>query len=248
MADTAGLVSLALTICKGLLAYYNSVRDASADIHRTYEMIESLNSTLLSLAQTLKRTRLDPEAVQLVRGHIGLCQIGIHALEKKLGKLKLSSRDESWAKPLMNAKMRLLYPFKESTLAKTRELCTELKDNLSLALMALNLDTAATARLRLEDMQANTVEARSAIKHLDLGMSKVFRSVQNLESAVRSEEDIELLGWLSPLMGTFENKQQEIFGTAIRQDAGAQSLLQSEAFKAWLDGIGKSLWCTAPRT
>lgn len=247
MADAVGLVSLGITVCKGLLDYYASVRNGTTDIHRTWEMVDSLASTLQIVSQTLKTPSLDPEIIHLVHAHITRCQVAIHTLEKRLEKLMLSSKDGSWTKTLANAKMRLSYPFKESTLAKTREICAELRDHLGLALLTLNLDTSASTQLRIEDLANTTSTTRSSLEKLKLGASEAFGTVRKLESIFRSEKDIELLEWLSPLKGTFENKQQEVFGTSIRQDAGAQSLLQSEAFKKWNDGVGESLWCTAPR-
>ncbi len=45
VANIAGVVSLGLTVCQGLLTYYGSWNGAPADVDRMYKSIKALNDT-----------------------------------------------------------------------------------------------------------------------------------------------------------------------------------------------------------
>lgn len=64
---------------------------------------------------------------------------GLRTLAKKLDKIRSTQADSTLRTRLENTKRKLLYPFKESTLAKLREICHDLKTNLGLAIDALNV-------------------------------------------------------------------------------------------------------------
>ena len=139
LSGVAGLVSLGITLCKGLLNFYTSVRDVSDDVEKTFQSIESLSKILVKIERSLEHPSITMIENDDIRDCIMSCQTGFDSLLTKVKKLKSRSGSGLMRDKLANAKQRMTYPFKESTLAKTRELCAELQSNLGVALQRLHL-------------------------------------------------------------------------------------------------------------
>ena len=140
-SNVAGLVSLGLTVCHGLLKYYESWKEAESDMKKMYNSVETLTRTFTALKGTLNSPCLNVDLVHRVEVSIMACEDGIKCLHKKLKKINMVTHNKSG---IWDAKMRLklqraLYPFKESTLAKLKEVSNGLLDNLRLALEVLHL-------------------------------------------------------------------------------------------------------------
>lgn len=148
----AGVLSIGIEVCQGLLKYYNSYRGAATDIARMFESVESLNSTLLILKRTLSRGTLPPEIAEDVLKSIKSCESGFEKLEKKLKKVKTEGSGQSgWQEKAKNQLKRAAYPFRESTLVKLREIVNEQRSHLSLAVSVLHMwvDLSLSSRLSL---------------------------------------------------------------------------------------------------
>ena len=136
----AGIISLGIEVCQGLLRYYNSYKGAATDVAHMYESIDSLESTLLALKRTLDRGSLSSSVAANVTKSIKSCEAGFRKLEEKLKKVKLSSNSQvGWQERAKGQLKRALYPFRESTLAKLREIVNEQRDHLKLALGVLQM-------------------------------------------------------------------------------------------------------------
>ena len=135
----AGLCSLGIEICQGLLAFYQSWKFAEQDVAKTYGSIETLGRTLILIKEILEGNDFKPEHVQNVEKSVLAAQQGIGRLKKKLDKIKLVPRQNSWGERTKSQFRRTLYPFKESTLVKLKELSQETRNDLSLALNALQM-------------------------------------------------------------------------------------------------------------
>ena len=135
--DSVGLISLGLQVCQGLVKYYESWKDCPRDVAATLESLSGLEKTFDVLHSAIKNPALSPDIVSLVKQRIYSCQDGVTKLQKRLDKFG-KPPDGSHSK-ISNVIQRSLYPFKESTLAKMREIVRDLTDNLDLALGASQL-------------------------------------------------------------------------------------------------------------
>lgn len=138
-SSAAGLISLGITACQGLLVYYRSWKDADETVKNMYESIDSLTRTLMVLERSILNHTLNKDAIQRVHDSALSCEQGISALNKKLAKIQLPINQASWKERSWARLRGTLYPFKESTLIKLKEHCNELRDNLNLVVSVLQL-------------------------------------------------------------------------------------------------------------
>lgn len=136
---SAGLISLGITACQGLLVYYRSWKDADETVNNMYGSIEALTRTFMVLERSISSPTLNKDAIQRVNESTESCKHGISALNKKLAKIKQQTNQASWKERSWARLKGTLYPFKESTLIMLKERCNDLRDNLTLALIALQV-------------------------------------------------------------------------------------------------------------
>lgn len=147
-ASAVGLVSLGLQVCKGLLDYYASWKDKDTIVTSMYNQLEGTTKTFMTLEDCLRGQDLEPRLATRVEDSILSCREGINSLEKKLSKIRREPNRSSSRLQLRNAAHRALFPFKESTLVKLREVVSDLRDNVTMALDALQLYSLFLTSLR----------------------------------------------------------------------------------------------------
>lgn len=138
-STAAGLISLGITACQGLLVYYRSWKDADETVNNMYESIKALAKTFMVLERSISSPMLNKDAIQRVNESMKSCEQGISALNKKLAKIHVQTNQQSWKGRTWVRLKGTLYPFKESTLVMLKERCNELRDNLNLAVAALQV-------------------------------------------------------------------------------------------------------------
>lgn len=87
-ASTAGLVSLGLTVCSGLLDYYNAWKDQPSDVSEMCQSLLALNKTFGLLDERVRYPLLDRKSVDLVTESIISCAAGVQGLRSKLDKIR----------------------------------------------------------------------------------------------------------------------------------------------------------------
>lgn len=138
-STSAGLISLGITVCRGLLVYYRSWKDADETVNYMYGSIEALSRTFIVLERSISSPTLNKDAIQRVNECTNSCEQGISALNKKLAKIKSHTNHDNWKERSWARLKGTLYPFKESTLIMLKERCNELRDNLTLAVTTLQV-------------------------------------------------------------------------------------------------------------
>lgn len=136
--SAVGVISLGLTVFSGLLQYYGSWKDSEREIAATYSSIEELTKTLMLIRDTLEGQSFRRSNVDRVTESLDSCSAGVQSLEKKLAKIRATTPYKPGEKIRAHAR-KAAYPFKKSTLIKLGELVSDLRDNLSLAVDALQL-------------------------------------------------------------------------------------------------------------
>ncbi|KAL7928629.1 hypothetical protein V8C35DRAFT_317810 [Trichoderma chlorosporum] len=240
----AGLILLGISACQGILTYYKAFRDSQEDIDQMCASMENVAKTLLAIDLIVRQHHFDHNTMAVVESSIKLCAQGLHTLARKLDKIRSTQVDGTLMSRLENTKRRLLYPFKESTLAKLREICHDLKTNLGLAIDALSVHTALITQQRLDIISQNTSALSKTVESVAAEIANVTVNVRS----IRMEQDDRLMAdiyaWLTPLTPIFRNKHLESLSTKARQDSGAQQLLQDQQFKTWMGSTDTTLWCT----
>lgn len=87
-ASLAGLVSLGLTVCSGLLDYYSAWKDQHSDISAMCESLENLDRTFGLLDEKIHQPLLDRRSVDRVTESIVFCAAGVQGLKAKLDKIR----------------------------------------------------------------------------------------------------------------------------------------------------------------
>lgn len=117
-----GAVSLGLQVCETLHRYYNAWASYDEDVARTAASIRNLSRIFTTVNRTISQNSIPPSHQEVIENSLLQCQESILKLDKTLKKVMVERSLPSNVKDYFtNAKRRLLYPFRESTLAKIRE-------------------------------------------------------------------------------------------------------------------------------
>ncbi|CAD6563814.1 MAG: hypothetical protein ASARMPREDX12_000073 [Alectoria sarmentosa] len=112
-----------------------------------------------------------------------MCESGLVALQKKLAKISSALQANSgWSQKLRSQFQRALYPFKESTIVKLKEICSDLQGNLALALETLQIDSTSISLETLGVIQNDVSEISLDIKSLDRQLTQASTRVGELHS------------------------------------------------------------------
>lgn len=235
-SGTAGCISLGITVCQSLLDYYHSWKDAGDSIVKTYVSIEELSKTLRLIAIAVGYREFNGDIVDQVRGSIERAKGSINNLEKKLDKIRVVPLQNDWKGKAKAQFQRTLYPFKESTLAKLRELSSETRDNLSLALHLLQIDASATSLRKLNLLGQQAAEVSANVDSLTQQSTSILTNVRDIAGYTREiasmESSKELREWLSGHLDP-TLKQDETWRE--RHPDTGQWFLQSREFRTWLE-------------
>lgn len=84
MPGAVELVSFGITICKDLLTYYDSWRDAKSEIKDTHAAIAALDKTLVLIASQIDNKHLSEGAGEDVQRSVQATEHDLRKLQKKL--------------------------------------------------------------------------------------------------------------------------------------------------------------------
>ena len=132
----AGIVSLGITVCQSLINYISSVSVANEVVTRTLDSVATLRDLLELLVRPLHDTNFDRATRQRVQACMLDCRNGIELLQKKSEKLINQGKNTGKLKTTIQ---KAVFPFRESTLVRTQEVCRDLQDNLVAALGLLQM-------------------------------------------------------------------------------------------------------------
>ena len=257
----AGLISLGLTVTQGLLDYYHSYKDAESQVAQMYASIEALTETFRLLESAIEPKVFSRGSVQKIEQSISSAESGLQSLRKKLDKLRLIPLQSGWKAKSMAQLRRTVFPFKESTLAKPKELGIELRQDLSLALEVLKIECSAVSLQKLDllvnelakvSLGVDRLQERSdfiseGVQDVKVSSLNTSKSVDGLVVTQSKEYQRKVYNWFSPLTVEFQKKHLDTFNTLGQQDGAAQSLLETTEFRHWLRTSGETLWCPGMR-
>ena len=217
-STAAGLLSLGITVSQSLLDYYQSWKDAEQNVAKTYVSIEEMLKTFRLLIVAVEYKEFNSEVVDQVRDSIRSAEGSIHSLKTKLDKVRVVAVHDGWRDKAKAQFRRTLYPFKESTLAKLRELSNETRDNLNLALNLLQIDASAASLSKMDS--------------LGLQAANISANVDFLTQQSTSISSRELRTWLS---GETDASQKQHETWKERHPGTGRWFLDSPEFRKWLE-------------
>ena len=190
------------------------------------------------MQESLGRPGLDPARAERAGRRLASCINGLHKLQKKLSKLQshpLPSgfRQKAWAEV-----QRSLYPFKQSTLAKLRELVGDLRKQLSLALQLLHLDLDTSSRHILTRVEAYAKDTAACAVAIEGSVAHVSIQVKRLLAGQQADRFRKIADWLSP-------PDPWIYHAYARRHHEPQTgswLLHSDQYVRWRSGHTRHLW------
>ena len=260
-AGAAGFISLGITVCQGLLDFYRSWKDAEDQVAHMYASIEALTESFRLLESAIQSRVFNHAVVQKVEESIRSAERGFQSLQKKLQKVRLAPSQPGWKAKGMVQFRRTLFPFKESTLAKLKELGIELRQELSLALDVLQIECSTASLQKLDVvvrglnkvsidvdlLQEQSASMSKSVQSLGISSLSISKSVDGLVATQSDKYRRKVYDWLSPLTVEFQRKHLDTFNTPGRQDAAAQLLLETTKFRHWQSTSGETIWCPGIR-
>ena len=260
-SGAAGLISLGITVCHGLLDYYRSWRDAEDRVTHMYASIEALTETFRLLESAISSQLSRHNGMQRVEQSISSAERGVQSLQKKLDRVRLVALQSGWKAKSMAQFRRTLFPFKESTLAKLKELGIELRQDLMLALEVMHIESSTAAEKKSDlihhglnriSVNVDMVQEKSTlisknVQNIEASSRDTSKSVDGLVTTQITEHRRNVQNWLSPLTVKFQKTQLDTFNTQGRQDSAAKFLLETTEFRQWLNTPGETLWCPGIR-
>lgn len=132
-----GIVSLGLTVCQGLVSYYNDFRAFSEDTRNVLEKLEDLKDVLEVLEDVLQShddLRKDDAATRTAKRNIVTCKGSLEKLEEVMNKCKATPGGQK-----RDYITRALYPFRRSTIRSLVKHVESLQSNLDTSMDVLQL-------------------------------------------------------------------------------------------------------------
>ena len=215
-ASVAGLLSLGLQSTEYLYKYYTACRDQHQDLARIADQLGGLLESI-QIIDEIVRTRTwrpnEQSIIQSIERSITRSEDAIHVLQGEVDKFKKEPTD-NWRKKAVVVGRRAAYPFKRSTLEDLGDEVSDFRDNLSIALQALQLKEHQNTQ--------NDIEAVNAI-------------IKNIQARSVSAD---LRQWLRAPDPTVN------FNVAVakRHTGTGQWLVQGPAYTTWLQQDNSFLW------
>jgi chromosome segregation ATPase len=139
--SAVGIVSLGLTLCKGLTEYLGALKCRKEDIESASSQVESLRVAFAAIETALPKLTADSQgSVDAVRSCLQSCEAEISKFNDLLDDLKRETTStNSVANKIRQQGQKLSYPFRQSNLHRIEEKVQSLNAILLTGLQAIVL-------------------------------------------------------------------------------------------------------------
>lgn len=251
------MISLGIQICQGLLKYYGDWKDYDEDIREVYTGIDDLNKTFQLLSSKLLDLAETP-FVERAKECLKTCQDNVLHLNARLEKLQKKASDGVKQK-IQTGGLRLLYPFRKSTLDKLKVIVQSLIRQLGVAMQVLILDNSDSTRktsLLIKESADKISSLSTQIKGSTDNISSLSTQIDalsvstrtqaadtaaNVQTLLSTQDDEKLtrvLIWLSAPDRSIEHESAR----RKHQKGTGEWLLQSKYYQDWVAGSFPLLW------
>ncbi|KAF3482178.1 ankyrin repeat-containing protein [Arthroderma uncinatum] len=215
--SVAGLVSLSIQVTGSIVKFYDSYKGQDVAVDRTTGKLKSFLSMLQYLHQRIQERKFQPDEkdlIQAIESSIENCGDLIYELQDECEKFRKKAPAGDLKAAIKATGRRVSYPFKESTLKKLDEDIGEMRENLTFALNALQIEENRNHREDIADVKLV----------LDL-----VRANQ-ISSTIRD--------WLKAPDATINHNS----AVAKCHSGTGMWLVRSTKFETWLTGASSLLW------
>ena len=126
---------------------------------------------------------------------------------------------------------------------KLKELCSDCKNDLQLALNILGIDLTKSTLSKINDLSTQLVEVTDGVRNVKTSIQQTLDGVSTVVHQQKSQVVLQAIEWLSPLQGVHQKRHHEYFNVKGRQDRCAEHLMETAAFQRWTSELGQVLWC-----
>ncbi|KAL5355089.1 hypothetical protein BJX96DRAFT_1777 [Aspergillus floccosus] len=192
-AGAAGVISLGITVCQGVVAYYGPFTQFDNETKALVQKAEGLTSTLKQLEALLKPRKNPlsslPDEVHLVTQRIKDCQDELEGLSQALTNCRGCDATTAIKSGWYYAR-KALYPFKRETLISLTGTVSNLQSNLDTALLVLNLalwkrlEHQTTLNLSVsKSTAARTADNSTILTRIEQGQQQIFQAIESFQQA-----------------------------------------------------------------
>ena len=239
-ASCVGILSFGLSVTHSVLEFYQSVRSSRKDVQSLCESVEAIHRILDVLRKTIERHGIQDNAAA-VFDNIEASKVGLDRLTKKLDKIRQGMSQ----KGLPSVSSALYYPFRESTVAKLKEIVTmDLMNNLSMAMSILNLDVSSlNHRAVLSKLSSTSSSLNSMRRETQSNLANIQHDVSNITTTMAAHQIEDrrdkVLRWIAP-----SDFVAETHNAACRQREPETGdwFLQDPRYQDWRNCPGSVLW------
>lgn len=137
IASAAGIISLGITVCQGLIDYCQAFAGQYRDVRVVIQDLQSLERSLTWLHDSLTHR---PDLLNHVRPYIVTLKDRIDDLQPILDRFRGNvSGHQAFKEKVKKTTQRTLYPFKKGMISELRDTVRQARDDLSLALQVLQM-------------------------------------------------------------------------------------------------------------
>ncbi|KAL4736282.1 ankyrin repeat-containing domain protein [Aspergillus similis] len=161
-SGVAGLLSLGIQVTQNLINFYSAYKDQASDLIQITRNLESLLVIFDTLDKALKARQPqinEEELLKSINNAVLDCNEVIEELQVECRKF-LEKSTSGFKGRIQVAGRQAAYPFRKSTLQKLEEDISEIRNNLSLALDVLQVNSNNM-------LQEEAVEIKSLLKHIN---------------------------------------------------------------------------------
>lgn len=234
--SAVGIISLGISVCQGLLFYYDGYRKYDSDIKHTCDTIEDLNKTLALLKDTVENDTLDVAKKDRVKDCVEACETSLEELDEE--KLKIQPIPNNTIRSHLK---RIKYPFRQSTLQKLRKLVGDVQDRLKLALQVLQLDLSIQSTVAEQRILKDTGDILGRTKNIETSVDKLVVTSRDTDDILVRTKNIET--FVDNLVTTTKDTGDVLLGRTRTIETSVkdiQIVQKSEEWRKILD------WLSAP--
>ncbi|RYN79266.1 hypothetical protein AA0120_g10790 [Alternaria tenuissima] len=180
------VVSLVLQVASGLHEYFKLWKDCDEDVATLGASLTRITKIFEHLASLLRAPVLDSALVSTICGNVKECEEKIKELEQILKRFKKEGTPASTYEKLKLKSRRALYPFRASTILSISELVEDMKDDLSIALQLLSIDTNVSSSVKLDTIENHVLTFGSKIDAVSRDLETIGAQIHSVDSNVLS--------------------------------------------------------------
>lgn len=232
MADPVGVVSLGIEVCKALVKYYTSWKDAPRDVSNMCESLHRITGMFEAIHHKIERAQLHGRDADQVGRCISRCSSAITDLKLKFHKFEEGGPQDKFGR-FKKMGHRLQYPFEKTTLLEIKANISDIRADLTEAMAILQMDISVRSYQKTEEVGQQITQT-------------LIPSIDGIQAAEKNraaqEERNTILMWLNTLSpSTFTNRHHA--SLERRKEGTGLWMFEEKAMKQWLDGTMSTLWC-----